>query len=241
MSGARILVIDDEPQIRRLLQVALSAHGYAVVTAETGRDGIAAAATQRPDLVILDLGLPDMSGLDVLREVRGWSRVPVVILSVHGREEEKVAALDAGADDYVTKPFAMGELLARLRVALRHAAGEASSPVLRFGELVIDLPRRMVTLGGREIRLTPTEYDILKLLARHAGKVLTHHQILREVWGAGYDDAHLVRVHVAQLRRKLEPDRMRPRFIRTEPGVGYRLVEPAETGSEAAGGAGAPS
>ncbi|MBE3586186.1 response regulator [Desulfofundulus thermocisternus] len=223
--GARILVVDDERQIRRLLQVALTGYGYEVEEASGGQEGLVKVATFRPDLVILDLGLPDMDGLEVLRRLREWSRVPVIILSVREQESDKIVALDAGADDYVTKPFGMGELLARIRAALRHAAGLEKTPVLHFGDLVIDLASRRVTVDEREVKLTPTEYELLKNLAVHAGKVLTHRQLLRAVWGPGSEnDTHYLRVYIGQLRRKIEADPSRPRHIITEPGVGYRLL-----------------
>lgn len=223
--GARILVIDDEKQIRRLLKVALSGHGYEVEEAALGQEGLDKAATYRPDLIILDLGLPDLSGLDVIRELREWSKTPVIILSVKEQENDKITALDAGADDYVTKPFGMGELLARIRAALRHVAGTGDEPVLKFDELVIDMARRRVTVHEKEIKLTPTEYDLIKNLAVHAGKVLTHRQLLRVVWGPYYEnDIHYLRVYIGQLRRKIEADPSRPKHILTEPGVGYRLM-----------------
>ncbi len=223
--GARILVIDDERQMRRLLQVALAAHGYEVDEAASGQEGLNRVAVFRPDLIVLDLGLPDLDGLEVLHKLREWSQAPVIILSVKERETEKVAALDAGADDYVTKPFGMGELLARIRVALRHSAGDDDEPVLAFGELMVDRARRLVTVDGREIKLTPTEYEVLKTLALYAGRVLTQRQLLRAVWGPEYErETHYLRVYIGQLRRKIEPDPSRPRHIITEPGVGYRLL-----------------
>lgn len=226
-NAARILVVDDEPQIRRLLRVALTAHGFTVLEAATGEGAVTAAATERPDVVVLDLGLPDTDGLEVIRRLRQWTRVPILVLSVRDREPEKVAALDAGADDYVTKPFGMGELLARIRVALRRQIAEGEEPVVRLGGLTIDLAARRVTVDGREVRLTPTEYEILRVLARHPGRVLTHRQILREVWGPAYqDETHYLRVYVAQLRRKIEPEPARPRYLITETGVGYRLQDP---------------
>ena len=223
--GARILVIDDEKQIRRLLKVALTGHGYEVEEADCGLGGLHKAVAYRPDLILLDLGLPDMNGLDVIRQLREWSQIPVIILSVKEQESDKITALDAGADDYVTKPFGMGELLARIRAALRHVAGAGDEPVLKFSELVIDVARRRVTVNGIEIKLTPTEYDLMKNLAFHAGKVLTHRQLLRTVWGPSYEnDTHYLRVYIGQLRRKIESDPSRPRHIITEPGVGYRLL-----------------
>lgn len=227
--GPRVLVIDDEPAICRLLAVALVAHGYQVRDARTGGDGLSLAATWRPDLVVLDLGLPDVEGHEVIRRLREWSAVPVIVLSVRHQEDEKVKALDAGADDYITKPFGMGELLARIRSALRRASPSAGEPVIRVGDLTLDLARRQVTVAGREVHLTPTEYALLKVLAAEAGRVLTHRQLLRAVWGPGYDnESQYLRVFVRQLRYKLEPDPSRPRYILTEPAVGYRLAVPPE-------------
>ncbi len=223
--GARILVIDDEPQMQRLLKVALTAHGYEIREAETGREGIGQAAVFHPDLIILDLSLPDLDGIQVVKQIREWTRTPVIILSVREQESDKIAALDAGADDYVTKPFSMGELLARLRTALRHAAGPGDEPVLTSGGLVIDLTRRQVSMEGKEVKLTPTEYELLRILAVNAGKVLTHRQLMRTVWGPSYEqETNYLRVYIRQLRQKIEPDPARPRHIITEPGVGYRLV-----------------
>jgi two-component system KDP operon response regulator KdpE len=223
-----VLVIEDEPQMLRFLRPALAAMGYRLCEATTGVEGLRQAATRAPDLVLLDLGLPDRDGIDVTRELRGWSQVPIIVLSARGRASDKVAALDAGADDYVTKPFGMAELLARVRVALRHAArsGDDGQSTVTAGELTIDLERRQVTVAGRPLRLTPTEYRLLALLARHAGKVLTHSLLLRDVWGPGYaGQTHYLRVYMAQLRRKLERDPAQPRHLMTEPGVGYRLLE----------------
>jgi two-component system KDP operon response regulator KdpE len=224
-----LLVVDDDAPIRRFLRAGLGSEGYRVIEAENGADAVAQAATRAPDLVLLDLGLPDGDGFDVVRRLREWSQVPVIVLSARGQEEDKIRALDAGADDYVTKPFAMGELLARVRVALRHSAraesGSDAGPVVA-GELSIDLARRTVTVAGEAVRLTPIEYRLLAILARHAGRVLTHEQLLREVWGPGYaTQHHYVRVYMAQLRQKLERDPSRPRWLVTEPGVGYRLRE----------------
>jgi two-component system KDP operon response regulator KdpE len=220
-----VLVVDDELQIRRLLRVCLEGNGYRVLEAATGQEGLTQAAQHPPDVVLLDLGLPDMEGVAVLKRLREWSHVPVVILSVRDREEEKVAALDHGADDYVTKPFGTAELLARLRVAQRHVLPAGDSPVFRFGPLEVDLNARVVKRDGREVKLTATEYSLLKLFVQHAGKVLTHRQILNQVWGPNYvDQTHYLRVYVAHLRDKLEPDPAKPRLITTEPGVGYRLV-----------------
>ena len=221
-----VLVIDDELQIRRLLRVCLEANGYRVVEAATGQDGIVQAAQHPPDVVLLDLGLPDMDGVAVLKRLREWSRLPVVVLSVRDREEDKIAALDQGADDYVTKPFTTGELLARLRVAQRHALPVAENSVFRSGDLEVDLAARVVKLGGQEVKLTATEYSLLRLLVQHAGKVLTQRQILKEVWGPNaVEQTHYLRVYMAHLREKLERDPSKPRFFVTEPGVGYRLIE----------------
>jgi two-component system, OmpR family, KDP operon response regulator KdpE len=221
-----VLVIDDEIQIRRLLRVTLEGNGYRVIEAATGQAGLAEAAQHPPDIVLLDLGLPDIEGVTVLKRLREWSQVPVVVLSVRDREEDKVAALDHGADDYVTKPFSGGELLARLRVAQRHSAPVAESSVFRSGQLEVDFAARTVRLGGKEVKLTPTEYSLLRLFVRHAGKVLTHQQILREVWGPNYvEQTHYLRVYMAHLREKLEADAARPQLLRTEPGIGYRLVD----------------
>lgn len=224
-TGARILIIDDEKQIRRLLKVALTGHGYELEEAVSGQDGLNKAAVFRPDLVILDLGLPDLDGLEVLRRLREWSKTPVIILSVREQENDKINALDNGADDYVTKPFGMGELLARIRAALRHAAGLGNEPVLNFGDLEIDVAQRRVTVDGNVIKLTPTEYELLRNLAMYSGKVLTHRHLMRAVWGPSYEnDTQYLRVYIAQLRRKIESDPSRPRHIITEPGVGYRLL-----------------
>ncbi len=222
------LIIDDELQIRRLLRACLEGNGYRVLEAPTGQEGITQAAQHPPDLILLDLGLPDMDGIAVLKRIREWSRVPVVVLSVREREDDKVTALDNGADDYVTKPFSTAELLARLRVAQRHTLPAAQSPVFRSGPLEVDLTARIVKREGREVKLTATEYSLLRLFVQHAGKVLTHRQILKEVWGPGYvDQTHYLRVYIAHLREKLEVDPATPRLITTEPGVGYRLL--AET------------
>ena len=219
------LVSDDESQMRRLLRVCLEANGYRVSEAATGKDGIAEAAQHPPDVVILDLGLPDMEGVAVLKRLREWSRVPVVVLSVRDREEDKIAALDAGADDYVTKPFSSGELLARLRVAQRHAAPTSETTVFRSGQLEVDLAARVVKVKGHEVKLTATEYSLLRLFVQHAGKVLTHQQILREVWGPNYvEQTHYLRVYLAHLREKLEANPAQPELLITEPGVGYRLI-----------------
>jgi two-component system, OmpR family, KDP operon response regulator KdpE len=226
VSKVRVLVVDDEPQILRALQTNLRGAGYDVDTASTAEDALAAAALRPPDAVILDLVLPDGRGTDVCRELRSWSTAPVLLLSVVGEEREKVAALDAGADDYVEKPFSVEELLARLRAALRRA-GPPGGPLLELGDLAIDLDKRLVTMEGRTVQLTPHEFALLALLAQNEGKLLTHRTILREVWGPAYgDESHYLHVYVSQLRRKIEPDPARPRYLLTEPGVGYRLVNP---------------
>ena len=219
------LVIDDEVQIRRLLRLTLEAHGYRVFEAATGQEGLLEAAQRRPEIVLLDLGLPDLDGVTVLKRLREWSRVPVVVLSVREREEDKIAALDAGADDYVTKPFATGELLARLRVAQRRSQPVPEESVFRSGDVEVDLARRVVLRKGKEVKLTATEYSLLALFVRHAGRVLTHRQLLKEVWGPNaIGQTHYLRVYVAHLREKLEADPNKSELIVTESGVGYRLV-----------------
>ncbi|MCC6235534.1 MAG: response regulator [Verrucomicrobiales bacterium] len=221
------LVIDDEPQIRRLLRVTLEGDGYRVFDAATGEEGILAAAQRRPEIILLDLGLPDLDGLQVLRRIREWSRVPIVILTVRDQEADKVTALDTGANDYVTKPFASGELLARLRAARRHSQPDAASAVFHCGDLVVDLPARRVHRGNQEIRLTPTEYALLRVFVVHAGRVLTHKALIHEVWGqTASDPSHALRVHIAHLRDKIEPAPAEPTLIRTEPGIGYRFQSP---------------
>ena len=220
-------MVDDAPQILRALRTSLRSAGYEVETAETAEAALTAAALTPPDAVILDLVLPDGRGTDVCRELRTWSSVPVIVLSVVGEESEKVAALDAGADDYVTKPFGIDELLARLRAAMRRVDG-ASEPVIEVGELVVDLEKRAVSFAGKPVQLTPHEFELLRLLARNEGKLLTHAAILRDVWGNAYaNESHYLHVYVSQLRRKIEPDPTRPRYILTEPGAGYRLVRPS--------------
>jgi two-component system KDP operon response regulator KdpE len=222
--GVRVLVVDDERAIRRFLHASLTANGHTVFEAENGQEALTAVVATRPDLIILDLNLPDLSGVEVTKRLREWTQIPIIILSVREHENDKISALDAGADDYLTKPFSVGELLARLRVALRHTAPATENPVFSSGELKVDLARRVVSVAGQEVQLTPTEYDLLKLLVTHAGKVLTHHQLLRQVWGVGYDEeTHLLRVNISNLRRKIEADPTRPAHILTEPGVGYRL------------------
>ena len=224
---ARILVVDDEPQILRALQTNLRGAGYEVFTADTAKAALAEAAARQPDAVILDLVLPDGSGTDVCRELRTWSSAPVIVLSAIGDEGEKVAALDAGADDYVTKPFGIDELLARLRASLRRAE-PTGEPVITLGDLTVDLEKRSVTVGGERVQLTPHEFALLAMLARNPGKLLTHSAILREVWGPQYGrESHYLHVYVSQLRRKIEPDPTRPRYLITEPGAGYRLVVPS--------------
>lgn len=222
--GVRVLVVDDERAIRRYLHAALNAQGYTVYEASQGQEALNAVVTDRPDLIILDLGLPDIDGVEVTRRLREWTHIPILILSVREQESDKIAALDAGADDYLTKPFSSGELMARMRVALRRSMQTTSEPVFETGDLKVDLAHRKVLIGGQEILLTPTEYDLLRVLVQNAGKVLTHRQLLRQVWGSAYEaEAHLLRVNMSNLRRKIEPDPTRPHYILTEPGVGYRL------------------
>lgn len=223
-SNLRVLVVDDEPAIRRFLRASLAAHNYSIFEADSGQAALSAVIAHRPDAVILDLGLPDLDGIEIVRQLRGWTQIPIMILSVREHEEDKIAALDAGADDYVTKPFAVGELLARLRVILRRAASPTDEPVFAVGDLKVDLACRLVTVKGREVQLTPTEYDLLRVLVKYAGRVLTHRHLLREVWGDdAYIDAHTLRVNISNLRHKIEADPTRPYYILTEPGVGYRL------------------
>jgi two-component system KDP operon response regulator KdpE len=227
VSGARILVVDDEPQILRAVEMKLRGAGYAVETAGTAEEALMKAGMRPPDAVILDLLLPDGRGTDVCRELRTWSSAPVLVLSAVGDETEKIEALDAGADDYVTKPFSGDELLARLRAALRRTASSVE-PTIEIGDLTIDLEKRAVTMAGKPVSLTPIEYDLLRLLATNEGKLLTHPTILREIWGPAYrEESNYVHVYVAHLRRKIEPDPARPRYLLNQPGVGYRLVRPA--------------
>ena len=230
MNGQRILVVDDEQQILRALRTSLRGAGYDVETAETAEGALAAAAMRPPEAVILDLVLPDGTGIDVCRELRRWSSVPVILLSAIGEEREKVAALDAGADDYVQKPVGIDELLARLRAVLRRTT-PAGEPVVELGDLVVDLEKRSVALAGEPVHLTPHQFELLRILAINEGKLMTHRALLREVWGPGYGtESNLLHVNVSQLRRKIEPDRARPRYLLTEPGAGYRLVNPDESG-----------
>ncbi len=223
-----VVLIEDEPQIRRFLRATLTGQGYRLFEATTGADGLVEVGSRQPDVVIVDLGLPDIDGIDVIRRLREWTDVPIIVLSARGQERDKVTALDVGADDYVSKPFGAGELLARIRVALRHTAGashEGDDAAFQVGELRMDLLRRQVFVGDREVRLTPIEYKLLATLVRHAGKVVTHAQLLRDVWGPTHtDQAHYVRVYLAHLRHKLEAEPARPRYLLTEPGVGYRLA-----------------
>ncbi|MBK7895503.1 MAG: response regulator transcription factor [Candidatus Promineifilaceae bacterium] len=224
LQKTKVLIVDDDHAIRRFLRTSLTAHGYEVYTTATGEDAIIQTINVQPELIILDLGLPGIDGIEVTKRIREWSQTPIVILSVQNQDTDKIEALDAGADDYLTKPFSMGELTARLRVAMRHI--QQDEPVLIFysNKLRIDFTARIVTYDGVEVQLTPTEYDLLKVLAQHAGRVLTHQQLLREVWGAGAQtDTHLLRVHMSNLRHKIEEDPTNPEYILTEPGVGYRL------------------
>ncbi len=224
MPDVRVLIVDDEQPVRRFLKVALTSQGYLVNEASSGQDGISAVASWKPDVVVLDLGLPDLDGTEVIRLLREWTRIPIIILSVRGSEQDKIAALDAGADDYLTKPFGAGELLARLRAALRRAGGGSDEPAFASGNLKVDLARRMVTISEEPVQLTPTEYGLLRVLVQHAGMVVTRSHLLREVWGAAYqDESHMLHVNISNLRHKIEPDPTRPQFIITEPGVGYRL------------------
>jgi two-component system KDP operon response regulator KdpE len=225
-----ILVIDDESPIQRFLRVSLEAQGYQVVEASTGKRGLVEAASRTPDLIVLDLGLPDIDGIEVARQLREWSKAPIIVVSARGKEQDKIAALDAGADDYLTKPFGVGELMARVRVALRHAASSSDSgqPTFDIGDLHVDLSRREVTAAGCSVHLTPNEFKLLAVLVKHAGKVLTHRQLLTEVWGPGSgNETHYLRVYMNQLRQKIEADPAQPKYLLTEPGVGYRLFSRA--------------
>ncbi|MBX3207616.1 MAG: response regulator [Labilithrix sp.] len=225
--GPLVLVVEDEPQMSRFLRASLGTHGYRLVEATTANEGLAQATASRPDVVLLDLGLPDLDGIEVTRRMRAWTRTPIIVLSARGQEEDKISALDAGADDYLTKPFSVGELLARIRVALRHTAEAASAeeePVFSLDELRVDLGARQVFVGPSEVHLTPTEYSLLTTLIEHAGKVVTHRQLLKEVWGPSYvEHTQYLRVFMGQLRQKLEPEPAKPRYLVNEPGVGYRL------------------
>jgi two-component system KDP operon response regulator KdpE len=221
----RILVVDDELAIRRFLHTVLSGEEFILHEAESGHSGLAAAAAFRPDVILLDLGLPDLDGIDVIKRIREWSPVPIIVLSVREHENDKVSALDAGADDYLTKPFGVGELLARIRASLRRSLQEIPEPLFTSDDLKVDLGSRRVTINGAALALTPTEYEILRQLVTHVGKVLTHGQILKQVWGVAYlEQPHVLRVNISNLRRKIEADPSRPRHIITEPGVGYRLL-----------------
>jgi two-component system KDP operon response regulator KdpE len=224
-SGTQVLIVDDELQIRRFLRISLEANGYHIHETAMGQDAIVKTAQLRPDLVILDMGLPDMDGLEVLKRLREWTQTPVIILSVRDSDRDKVAALDAGADDYLTKPFSLEELMARIRMAQRHAQPQQQEAIFTSGRLQVDLTRRLVTVNGDPVKLSPTEYGLLRLLIQHAGKVLTHQQILRAVWGPEYiQEIHYLRVYFAQLRQKIEENPALPEIIVTESGVGYRLV-----------------
>jgi two-component system KDP operon response regulator KdpE len=228
VNGPRVLVVDDEPQILRAVQMKLRGAGYAVDTAATAQEALIKASMRPPEAIILDLLLPDGSGTDICRELRRWNGAPILVLSAVGEEKEKIEALDAGADDYVTKPFSGDELLARLRAVLRRAA-PSSEPVLTVGELRLDLEKRTVTMGGEPVALTPIEYDLLRLLAENQGKLLTHPMILKAIWGPAFqEESNYLHVHVSHLRRKIEPDPARPRYLLNQAGVGYRLVDPAE-------------
>ncbi len=225
--GPRVLIVDDEPQIRRFLRASLQSHDYTVLEAENGKEAVRVCTVQKPDLLILDLGLPDMDGLDVIKLVREWSEIPIIVLSIRSDDADKIEALDRGANDYVTKPFSMGELLARMRAALRQGRGDGSGgdgAVVAVGDITIDLGKRLITRGGTPVKLSRKEYDLLKILASHPGKVITHQQLLQEVWGPAYvEETQYLRVYMGQLRQKLERDPATPQWLITEPGVGYRL------------------
>jgi len=222
-----LLIVEDDTQMRKFLRASLSSHGYRLVEATNGAEGLSQAASYNPDLILLDLGLPDIDGLEVTKRLREWATAPIIVISARGQEDDKINALDAGADDYLTKPFGTGELMARIRVALRHAARagqERTEPVLKVGDLSVDLDKRTVFVAGAEVHLTPIEYKLLAVLLKNAGKVLTHRQLLKDVWGPGYaNNTQYLRVYMVQLRHKLEADAARPRYLVTEPGVGYRL------------------
>jgi two-component system, OmpR family, KDP operon response regulator KdpE len=225
-SNARILVVDDEPEIRRFLRASLRAQQYEVIEASNGTQALEMMTQRQPDLMILDLGLPDIDGVEITRRIREWSQIPIIILSVRDREKDKIEALDVGADDYLTKPFGVGELMARMRVVMRRVSPETQEPVLAIKGLKIDLSRHMVTLADKDITLTPTEFELLRVLIQNAGKVITHRQLIHKVWGSGYDDeSSLLRVNISNLRHKIEPDPNQPYYILTELGVGYRFRE----------------
>jgi two-component system KDP operon response regulator KdpE len=224
MSGEKVLIVDDEQSIRLFLKLTLTSQGYDTIEAASGLEALNQARTEKPNIIILDVGLPDMDGIDVTRQLREWTQIPIIILSVRGSEKDKIAALDLGADDYLTKPFVVGELLARVRAALRRAAPGGKTPLFKKGELEIDLERRLVKVAGNEIQLTPNEYELLKVLVDNSGKVMTHKHLLNAVWGPEYfGEFHMLRVNISNLRRKIEPDPSRPQIIVTESGVGYRL------------------
>lgn len=224
MSGEKVLIVDDEQSIRLFLKLTLTSQGYDTIEAASGLEALNQARTEKPNIIILDVGLPDMDGIDVTRQLREWTQIPIIILSVRGSEKDKIAALDLGADDYLTKPFVVGELLARVRAALRRAAPGGKTPLFKKGELEIDLERRLVKVSGNEIQLTPNEYELLKVLVDNSGKVMTHKHLLNAVWGPEYfGEFHMLRVNISNLRRKIEPDPSRPQIIITESGVGYRL------------------
>jgi len=225
-AGPKVLIVDDEPQIRRFLRASLQSHDYTVIEAENGKEAVRACTVQKPELLILDLGLPDMDGLDVIKLVREWSQIPIIVLSIRSDDVDKIEALDRGANDYVTKPFSMGELLARMRAALRQGRGDGSEggAILTVGDISIDLGKRLITRGGTPVKLSRKEYDLLKIMASHPGKVITHQHLLQEVWGPAYvEETQYLRVYIGQLRQKLERDPAAPRWLITEPGVGYRL------------------
>jgi two-component system, OmpR family, KDP operon response regulator KdpE len=228
VDGTKILIVEDELEIRRFLRASLVTHGYRLIESETAQDGLNQLADEHPDLVLLDLGLPDSDGLSVIGKIRGWSQVPIVVLSARGCESDKIKALDAGADDYLTKPFGVGELLARIRVALRHAEGSQdgpSQPIFTLRTLRVDLERRQVFVADREVHLTPIEYRMLTTLIKYAGRVVTHRQLLKQVWGPdSVFETHYLRVYMTHLRRKIEPEPARPQFLLTDPGIGYRLA-----------------
>ena len=224
MVNESVLIVDDEPAVRRFLRVTLAAQSYNILEATTGQEALATAAKDKPDIIVLDIGLPDIDGVEVTKLLRQWTDMPIIVLSVRGSEGDKIAALDAGADDYLTKPFSVGELLARIRAALRRVTQKSGGPIFTNGSLKVDLSRRLITVSSLEVQLTPTEYELLGVLITHAGKVLTHHFLLQEVWGVEYgEELHMLHVNISNLRRKIEQDSAHPQLIITEPGVGYRL------------------